>query len=94
MAHKKAGGSTSNVRDSRAKRRGVKLFGGQVVSAGGIIIRQKGTKFRPGRNTYLGNDWTVHANIAGTVNFSKKAFPKFNGRKELCTVVHVEPVKA
>lgn len=94
MAHKKAGGSTSNIRDSRAKRRGVKLFGGEVVDAGGIIIRQKGTKFRPGRNTYLGKDWTIHAAIPGTVSFGKKKFPKFNARLELCTLVHVEPVKA
>ena len=89
MAHKKAGGSTSNVRDSQAKRRGVKLFGGQAVRAGGIIVRQKGTKFRPGKNTYLGKDWTLHARIDGVVAFSQKQFPKFNERKEKCTVVHV-----
>jgi len=94
MAHKKAGGSTSNVRDSRAKRRGVKLFGGQSVHAGGIIVRQKGTKYRAGKNAYISSDWTVHAAITGVVSFSQKKFPKFNGRQELCTVVHVSPVKA
>ncbi len=92
MAHKKAGGSTSNVRDSRAKRLGVKLFGGQAVNAGGIIIRQKGTKFRAGKNAYLGRDFTIHAEVTGTVRFSQKQFTKFNGRKEKCTVIHVDPV--
>ena len=92
MAHKKAGGSTSNGRDSNAKRRGVKRFGGQVVSAGEILVRQKGFKFRPGQNTHLGNDWTIHADVDGKVTFSQKRMTKFNGRKERCTFIHVEPV--
>jgi large subunit ribosomal protein L27 len=90
MAHKKAGGSTSNVRDSQSKRLGVKLFGGQPVNAGGIIVRQKGTKFRPGRNAYTGKDHTIHAEIGGVVSFSQKQFVKFNGRKEKCTLVHID----
>ncbi len=90
MAHKKAGGSTSNVRDSQSKRLGVKLFGGQAVRAGGVIVRQRGTKFRPGRNAYLGKDFTVHASVDGKVKFSQKQFAKFNGKKEKCTMVHVE----
>lgn len=90
MAHKKAGGSTSNVRDSRAKRRGVKLFGGEVVRAGGIIVRQKGTKFRPGANTYLGKDWTLHAERDGVVRFTERRFRKFSGKAERCTMVHVD----
>jgi len=94
MAHKKAGGSTENGRDSNAKRRGVKRFGGQIVSAGEILIRQKGFQFRPGDNTHLGKDWTIHANVDGVVAFSKKNLTKFNGRKERCTFVHVEPVKS
>ena len=94
MAHKKAGGSTSNVRDSESKRLGVKLFGGQKVNAGGIIIRQRGTKFRAGKNVYLGKDFTIHAKVDGTVKFSQKQIPKFNGRKEKCTMVHVEASKA
>ncbi|MBU0458001.1 50S ribosomal protein L27 [Patescibacteria group bacterium] len=93
MAHKKAGGSTSNGRDSNAKRRGVKRFGGQKVDAGEILVRQKGFCFRPGNNTHVGNDWTIHSDIQGVVAFSKKNVLKFNGRKERCTFVHVEPVK-
>lgn len=89
MATKKAGGSTQNGRDSIAKRRGVKRFGGQVVNAGEVIIRQKGLKFRPGKNTYKGKDWTIHAQVAGVVGFSQKQLLKFNGRKEKATIVHI-----
>ncbi len=92
MAHKKAGGSTSNGRDSNAKRRGVKRFGGQSVAAGEVLIRQKGFWFRPGRNVHIGKDWTIHADIDGTVSFSQKRLTKFNGRQERCTLVHIEPV--
>ena len=90
MAHKKAGGSTSNVRDSQGKRLGVKLFGGQSVNPGGIVVRQRGTKFRPGRNAYIGKDYTIHAEIGGIVSFSQKQFVKFNGKKEKCTMVHID----
>ena len=92
MAHKKAGGSTQNGRDSVAKRRGVKRFGGEVVRAGEIIVRQKGFKFRPGMNTHLGSDWTIHANINGTVTFATKRREKFSGKPCRCTVVSVKPV--
>ena len=61
MSHKKAGGSTNNGRDSVAKRLGVKVFGGQAVKAGGIIIRQRGTKYFPGENTDMGKDHTIFA---------------------------------
>ncbi|MEZ4909420.1 MAG: 50S ribosomal protein L27 [Saprospiraceae bacterium] len=71
MAHKKGVGSSDNGRDSKSKRLGVKLFGGQFAKAGNIIIRQRGTKFHPGANVYLGRDFTVHATINGTVEFSK-----------------------
>lgn len=94
MAHKKAGGSTQNGRDSIAKRRGVKRFGGQVVSAGEVLIRQKGFWYRPGRNTHVGKDWTIHANVDGIVRFSQRRIRKFNQRRERCTFVHVEPVVA
>jgi len=94
MAHKKAGGSTSNGRDSNAKRRGVKRFGGQAVNAGEIIVRQKGFAFRPGLNTHVGKDWTIHADVAGKVTFSQKRLLKFNGKRERCTFVHIEPVAA
>ena len=93
MAHKKAGGSTQNGRDSVAKRRGVKRFGGEVVNAGEILIRQKGYWYRPGANTHVGKDWTIHANIDGVVRFQKKRVTKFNGLQERCTIVAVEPAK-
>ena len=67
MAHKKAGGSTRNGRDSESKRLGVKLFGGQSVSPGNIIVRQRGTKFHPGKNVGLGRDHTLFAKSAGQV---------------------------
>lgn len=89
MAHKKAGGSTNNGRDSNAKRRGVKRFGGQKVNAGEIIIRQKGFQFRPGANTHIGKDWTIHADAEGVVSFSQKRLLKFNGKREKATFVHV-----
>ncbi len=69
MAHKKAGGSTRNGRDSESKRLGVKRFGGQIVSAGSILVRQRGTKFHPGLNVGLGRDHTLFAKIDGKVCF-------------------------
>ena len=73
MAHKKSGGSSRNGRDSAGKRLGVKLFGGQNVIAGNIIIRQRGTRHNPGNNVYLGKDHTLHAKIDGVVDFTKKS---------------------
>ncbi|QCI27252.1 50S ribosomal protein L27 [Buchnera aphidicola] len=72
MAQKKAGGSTRNGRDSRSKRLGIKKFGGQYVSSGSIIIKQRGTKFHPGDNTKLGKDHTIFALKNGRVQFKKK----------------------
>ena len=72
MAHKKAGGSTRNGRDSEAKRLGVKRFGGESVLAGSIIVRQRGTHFHPGTNVGIGKDHTLFALIDGTVVFRKK----------------------
>lgn len=69
MAHKKGGGSTKNGRDSHSKRLGVKEFGGQFVTAGSIIVRQRGTKFTAGRNVGTGRDWTLFALIDGNVQF-------------------------
>ncbi len=92
MAHKKAGGSSKNGRDSNAKRRGVKRFGGQVVSAGEILVRQKGTKFRPGQNVGMGRDFTLFAETKGTVQFSRKAITRFDGRRYEKTFVHIQPV--
>ncbi len=69
MAHKKGGGSTKNGRDSISKRLGVKVFGGEVVKAGNIIVRQRGTKFHPGKNVGIGKDYTLYALIDGKVKF-------------------------
>lgn len=72
MAHKKGTGSTRNGRDSNAQRLGVKRFGGQVVRAGNILVRQRGTKFHPGNNVGRGNDDTLFALIDGVVTFENK----------------------
>lgn len=72
MAHKKGGGSSKNGRDSQAKRLGVKRFGGEVVTAGSIIVRQRGTKFHPGDNVGLGTDHTLFAKIDGEVLFKER----------------------
>jgi len=71
MAHKKAGGSTRNGRDSESKRLGVKLFGGQQAVAGNIIVRQRGTKFHPGEGVGMGKDYTIFATREGFVTFEK-----------------------
>jgi len=89
MAHKKAGGSSKNGRDSNAKRRGVKRFGGEAVSAGEVLIRQKGTKFRPGINVGLGKDFTLFALESGRVEFSNKAIIRFDGRRYEKTFVNI-----
>lgn len=75
MAHKKAGGSSSNGRDSESKRLGVKLYGGQEAVAGNIIVRQRGTKFHPGVGVGMGKDHTIFAKINGKVLFKKEGKP-------------------
>lgn len=77
MAHKKAGGSSKNGRDSNGQRRGVKRYGGQLVTAGSIIVRQLGTKIHPGLNVGMGRDYTLFAKVPGTVNFEDKGKRKF-----------------
>ena len=72
MAHKKAGGSSKNGRDSESKRLGVKIFGGQSVIAGNIIVRQRGTRFHPGANVGIGKDHTLFAKKDGNVKFERK----------------------
>ncbi|MCZ2328922.1 50S ribosomal protein L27 [Bartonella sp. F02] len=72
MAHKKAGGSSRNGRDSESKRLGVKKFGGEAVIAGNIIVRQRGTRWHPGNNVGIGKDHTLFALSAGTVSFYRK----------------------
>ena len=71
MAHKKGQGSTRNGRDSNAQRRGVKVYGGQQIRAGGIIVRQVGTKIHPGNNVGLGKDFTLYATIDGIVTYER-----------------------
>jgi len=85
MAHKKAGGSSRNGRDSAGRRLGVKKFGGEDVLAGNIIIRQRGTKVHPGRNVGMGKDHTLFALIEGTVKFHKT---------KNRTTVHIQPQAA
>jgi len=72
MAHKKGAGSTKNGRDSNSKRLGVKRFGGHVVKAGSILVRQRGMKFKPGINVGCGKDFTLFALVEGTVNYDYK----------------------
>lgn len=93
MAHKKAGGSTSLGRDSVSKRLGVKIFGNQAVKTGQIIVRQKGTKFHPGKNVRAGGDYTLYALADGVVKFQKKQMRKFHGNLRKTRVVNVEPAK-
>lgn len=71
MAHKKGGGSTRNGRDSKAKRLGVKRYDGNAVRAGGIIIRQRGTRIHPGNNVGIGKDFTIYSKIDGLVKFEQ-----------------------
>ena len=86
MAHKKAGGSSRNGRDSEAKRLGVKRYGGQLVKAGSIIVRQRGTEYHPGENVGIGKDHTLFALIEGTVKFTVR------GEQKRRTVV-IQPVQ-
>lgn len=79
MAHKKGGGSTRNGRDSQSQRLGVKRFDGEEVTSGSILVRQRGTKFRPGNNVGLGRDYTIFATIDGYVKFEAVR----NGRKQI-----------
>jgi large subunit ribosomal protein L27 len=76
MAHKKAGGSSRNGRDSESKRLGIKRYGGQLIPAGSIIVRQRGTLFHPGSNVGMGKDHTLFAKVDGTVLFSVKGAEK------------------
>jgi large subunit ribosomal protein L27 len=89
MAHTKAGGSTKLGRDSQSKRLGVKLFGDQVVSAGGIIVRQRGSKMVAGPGTLMGKDHTIFAARAGQVGFATKKVEQFTGSRVRHTVVSV-----
>jgi large subunit ribosomal protein L27 len=83
MAHKKGQGSTRNGRDSNAQRRGVKMFAGQVAQPGSILVRQVGTKFRPGKNVGMGKDYTIFSLVSGQVFFDQE------GKR-----INVQPVEA
>lgn len=76
MAHKKGKGSTKNGRDSQSKRLGVKAFGGELIPAGSIIVRQRGTQFHPGNNVGIGRDFTIFSKIDGVVTFEHKSRTK------------------
>ncbi|HAM88498.1 MAG: 50S ribosomal protein L27 [Candidatus Falkowbacteria bacterium GW2011_GWC2_38_22] len=89
MAHKLSGGSATNLRDSKSKRLGVKLSDGQYAKAGGIIIRQRGTKYHPGKNVMIGNDDTLFSTIAGIVKFSTKKLMKYNNKLKETKIVNV-----
>ena len=84
MAHKKAGGSSRNGRDSAGRRLGVKKFGGESVIAGNIIVRQRGNKFHPGTNVGMGKDHTLYSKISGKVSFERK--------KNRRTYVNIDPI--
>jgi large subunit ribosomal protein L27 len=85
MAHKKGVGSSKNGRESESKRLGVKIYGGQIATAGNIIVRQRGTKHHPGKNTFMGKDHTIHAAIDGIVKFEKK-----KGGKSYISIIPIE----
>jgi large subunit ribosomal protein L27 len=87
MAHKKAGGSSRNGRDSESKRLGLKAFGGELVNAGSILVRQRGTKFHPGQHVGIGKDHTLFAMVAGKVKYAQ------HGPKQKNTV-SIEPAQA
>lgn len=89
MAHAKQKGSTKNARESASKRLGVKLFGGQAVNPGNIIIRQRGTKYTPGNGVRIGDDDTIYAIKKGVVQFKKKKLIKFDGSRKTASMVNV-----
>ena len=93
MAHKKAGWSSKNLKDSNPKFRGVKKFGGQEVVSGNILVRQKGDKYIMGDNVVKGRDFTIQSIKEGVVVFGKKKITRFDGKKFLRTVVWVKVIE-
>ena len=93
MAHKKAGGSTSNLRDSHGQRLGTKLYGGQHAKQGAIIVRQRGTKIRAGVGVGVGKDHTLFAMREGIVTFRDKLVKRFTGAFKLVKMVDVLPIE-
>lgn len=90
MAHTKGKGSTKNLRDSQAKRLGVKAWGGEHVHSGAVIVRQRGSKFYSGQNTAMGGDDTIFATVTGTVRFQTKKVTNFNNQLREKQLVHVD----
>jgi len=90
MAHKKAGGTASNLRDSNAQRLGVKLFAGQKAKAGNILVKQRGSKFRPGVNVMATKDDSLMATGSGAVSFRKRKIKKYDGRLQATTFIDVK----
>lgn len=93
MATKKSGGSTSNGRDSRSQRLGVKLYGGEQAKPGAIIVRQRGSKFHPGLNVRIGKDDTLFATATGIVKFTSKKIIGFNNKLRAIKIVNVVAAK-
>jgi large subunit ribosomal protein L27 len=93
MAHKKAGGSTAYGRDSHGQRLGTKLYAGEFANIGSIIVRQRGSKIRAGKNVKMGSDDTLYAIAAGLVSFSNKKVRRYTGAFKKATFVHVTPVE-
>ena len=89
MAHKKAGGSANNLKDSQSKRLGLKLHDGEIAKPGAILVRQRGTKYHAGTNVRIGKDDTLFSTANGIVKFTKKKLKKFNGQLKLTTFVNV-----
>lgn len=89
MAHTKAGGSTQYGRDSVSKRLGVKRFGGQAVKAGEILVRQHGTKWKPGKNVKRGEDDTLYAKIAGVVKFTTRKLKSYDGNLKTKKIINI-----
>ncbi|MBI5655219.1 50S ribosomal protein L27 [Candidatus Uhrbacteria bacterium] len=94
MAHKKAGGSTSNVRDSQGQRLGTKLYAGEFAKVGNIIVRQRGTAIRPGLNVRKGSDDTLFAVADGIVKFTEKKVRRFTGAFKKVKLANVIPAEA
>ena len=91
MAHKKAGGSTVWGRDSRAQRLGIKMFAGQIVRAGNILVRQRGTRYHPGENVRRGGDDTLYAVTNGVIKFSTMKKRKFDGSLKSTSFISILP---
>ncbi len=89
MAHTKAGGSTQLGRDSQSQRLGIKIFGGQPAKTGSIIVRQRGTQFRPGKNVKRTEDDTLMAMADGIVQFATRKIRRFNGKLKIAKIVNV-----